>query len=198
MTKGEIAQVNSTIGGRFLGGVHYDGGLRHSADRLGRFPYVLIQVVKGPPSGASFEELEKSLAVDFSAPLKDAQGRLGDVIRDLKVGQPALDRKSKVVIMHTQSTVNGVGATKCLSTGHLGKDNIVFIHCYAKASEFSACLPNFTRINDWFSVRPRLRFQAGQRKRRDIRLEGSGPGRLSRRDHWSDRRSSQFLHSDDQ
>ncbi len=178
MTKAELAQVNSAIGGRFLGGVHYDGGLRHSAERVGSFPYVLIQSVKGPPSGASFEELEKALAVDFSAPLKEAQGRFSDVIRDLKVGQPALDRQSKVVIMHTQSTVNGVGATKGLSMGHLGRDNIVFIHCYAKADEFNACLPNFTRINDWFSFDRGYDFKPGKGSVGLFAWSGAGRGGL--------------------
>jgi hypothetical protein len=178
MTKSELAQVNSTIGGGFLGGVHYDGGLRHSSDRLGKFPYVLIQSVKGPPSGASFEEIEKSLSIDLRAPIKEAQGRFGDVVRDLKIGQPALDRKSKVVIMNTQSTVNGVGATKGLSMGHLGRDNIVFIHCYAKANEFNDCLASFTRINDWFSFDRGYDFKPGTGSIGFLSWGGAGRGGL--------------------
>lgn len=162
LPKTELDQINRLIGGRmFSVPVHYEAGLRRQSGRLGSFPYVLIQTVKGPPSGASFEELERALAVDMSAPLKEAQGKISDIIREMKVGQPVLDRKSKRVIMHTQSTLNGVGTAKGLSIGHLGKDNIVFIHCYQKAEDFENSLPTFMHINDWFSFDNGYDFKPG-------------------------------------
>ena len=163
MTQSEMAQVNSLIGARTLGmGVHYDAGLRHKSARLGSLPYVLIQVMPGPPNGASYEELEKSLSIDLKGPLKDAQGRMGDVIREMDVGQPALDRKSLCVIMRTQSSVANVGVVKGMSMGHIGKDNVVFIHCYAKAEDFDTSVPTFTRINEWFSFDRGYDFKPGK------------------------------------
>jgi hypothetical protein len=163
MSKSEMAQVNSLIGGRMMGmGVHYDAGLRHKSARLGSLPYVLIQVMRGPPSGASYEELEKSLSIDLKGPIKEAQGRMGDIVREMKVGQPVLDRKSLCVVMRTESSVANVGVVKGVSMGHLGKDNIVFIHCYAKAEEFDSSVPTFTHINEWFSFDRGYDFKPGK------------------------------------
>jgi hypothetical protein len=162
MSKSEMAQVNSLISGRIGMDVHYDAGLRHKSARLGSVPYVLIQVMRGPPSGASYEELEKSLSIDLKGPIKEAQGRMGDMVREMKVGQPVLDRKSLCVVMRTESSVANVGVVKGVSMGHLGKDNIVFIHCYTKAEEFDSSVPTFTHINEWFSFDRGYDFKPGK------------------------------------
>ena len=162
MSKSEMAQVNSLISGRIGRGVHYDAGLRHNSARLGSLPYVLIQVMRGPPSGASYEELEKSLPIDLKEPIKEAQGRMGDIVREMKVGQPVLDRKSLCVVMRTESSVANIGVVKGVSMGHLGKDNIVFIHCYATAKEFDSSVPTFTHINEWFSFDRGYDFKPGK------------------------------------
>jgi len=177
MSKSEVDQINGLVGGRFMsGGVRYDGGLRKKSARFGGFPYVLIQSMPGPASGASFEEIEKSLSVDLRAPIKDAQGRMGDLLHDLKIGQPVLDRKSKCVILQTQSSVQGVGAAKGLSMGHLGKNHVVFIHCYSKAEDFEACLQTFKNINDWFSFDRGYDFKPGTGSVGLFSWQGAGRG----------------------
>jgi hypothetical protein len=149
MPRPELEQINRLIAGRMLSvPVHYDAGLRRTMNRPGSFPYVLIQCMK-TPSGASYEELERALAVELGAPLQEAQGKVGDIVREMQVGQPVLDRKTNRVIMHTESNVNGVGAAKGLTIGHLGKNDIVFVHSYAKAEDFDSSFPTFTYINDW-------------------------------------------------
>jgi hypothetical protein len=162
MTTSEIDQVNKLLGGRLIGtNIHYDGGLRKKTGQLGSLPYALIQAVSGPPTGASFEELEKTLSANMSAPIKEAQGRMADLVRDIKIGDRVLNRESKCIVFRTQSTVPGVGTVKGLSMGHLGRDNIVFIHCYAKAEDYDACAPTFRRINEWFSFDRGYDFKQG-------------------------------------
>lgn len=162
MPKSEIDQVNTLLGGRMIGhNIHYDAGLRKKTGRLGSFPYVLIQTVSGPPRGASFEEIEKSLSIDMKMPVKEVQGRLGDLVGDVKIGQPVLNRESKCIVLKTQSTVPGIGEVKGFSIGHLGKDSMVFIHGYAKGVDYDASMPTFRRINDWFSFDKGYDFKPG-------------------------------------
>jgi hypothetical protein len=162
MPQKEVDQVNARLGGGLLGGgVHYDAGLRKSSGRLGTFPYALIQTVPSPPGGSSYQEIEKSLAVDLKTPIKEARGRLGDLVKDLKVGQPVLNRETNCIILRTQITAPGVGEVKGFSVGHLGRDNVVFVHCYAKGNDFDAAMPVFRRINDWFSFDKGYDFKPG-------------------------------------
>jgi hypothetical protein len=163
MTKSEVDSANFFVGGRLPGfGVMYSAGLRRKTDRLGNFPYVLIQCVSGPPSGSSYEELEKSLLVDLSPHLKAAQSRVGDIVKDMNLDKPVLDRKSNTVRMYSQSTVNGFGTVKGISIGHLGRDNVIFVHCYAKADSFDSCMPTFRNINNWLSFDPGYEFKQGK------------------------------------
>jgi hypothetical protein len=177
MSKTEIDQVNFLIGGRFAGmGVRYDGGLRTKSGKLGAYPYVLIQSSAGPPTGASIEEIEKSLLVDLSGPIKEAQKKGGDLVRDMKIVQPVFDRKSNCVITHTQSTVPGLGAVKGLTVGHIGKYSIIFIHCYAKAENYDACENTFRNINDWFSFDRGYEFKPGHGSVGLFGWQGAGRG----------------------
>ena len=97
----------------------------------------------------------------MKAPIKEVQGRLGDLVKDLKIGQPVLNRESNCVILRTHITVPGFGDVKGFSIGHLGKYNTVFVHGYAKAADFDACLPIFRRTNDWFSFDRGYDFKPG-------------------------------------
>jgi hypothetical protein len=161
MPQSELDQINARLGGGVLGGVRYEGGLRKKGARLGAYPYVLIQCQAGPPSGASYADIEKSLAIDMKAPIKEVKGRLGDLAKDLQIGQPVLSRESNCVILRTQITVPGIGDVKGFSVGHLGKSNSVFVHCYALDKDFDAAMPVFRRINDWFSFDKGYDFKPG-------------------------------------
>jgi hypothetical protein len=86
MPRPELEQISRLIAGRMLSvPVHYDAGLRWTMNRPGSFPYVLIQCMKTPSGASSYEELERALAVELSAPLLEAQGKVGDIVRDMQV-----------------------------------------------------------------------------------------------------------------
>lgn len=162
MSSSEVNQINRLTGGRLLGmGVTFDSGLRCKGTQPGTYPYVLIQTQKGPPNGTSFEEIEQQLSHDLSAPVQEAKQRLGDLIRDVSLSQPVFDRKTMCVVLRTRTNVMGIGVVQGLSIGHLGKDQVVFVHAYAKEAEFPGCLSKFETINDYVSFDRGYEFTPG-------------------------------------
>jgi hypothetical protein len=130
--------------------IRYETGFRRSDSDPGSYPFVLLQVQTANTTGASYEELEKALSRDLNAPLKELQGQLTDVVKDMSIGTAVLDRTRNRVLVRMQMNVAGEGPVQGLSVGHLGKDGLVFLHCYATAPEFERWLPTFNQLNDSF------------------------------------------------
>jgi hypothetical protein len=53
-------------------------------------------------------------------------------------------------MMRMQASVAGEGTVHGLSIGMLGKDGVIFLHCYAKADKFARSVPLFEVFTDSF------------------------------------------------
>src|SRR5262249_36730037 len=74
----------------------------------------------------------------------------GIPLRSLEIGETSLDRSTKRLMMRMQASVVGDGVVHGLSIGMLGKEGVVFLHCYAKQERFARMLPVFEVFADSF------------------------------------------------
>src|SRR5205085_7844703 len=82
--------------------------------------------------------------------VKQVKREAGLSLRSLDLGEVSLDRKVNRLMMRLQASVPGEGAVHGLSIGMLGKDGIVFLHCYAREERFSKTVPVFEVFADSF------------------------------------------------
>jgi hypothetical protein len=113
-------------------------------------------------AGVSYEQIERELSRDFSGTVKKVEGKLSDLGKNLDVGKPALDRQTNRVYNRLQMDVALVGRVNGLSVGTLGKDGVVFLHCYAKGADFDRLLPTFNTMVDNFHYDPGYDFVPGK------------------------------------
>jgi hypothetical protein len=158
----EIASTNAEVARRNFGTkVEYIAGFRQTARGFGMAPYILIQPLPNSIRGASYDELERSLSRELGTEIKNAEGAIADLGKNLQVGSAALDRSKNRVVIRLQMDVVGQGRTQTLSVGHLGAERIIMVHAYAIEQEFQGALPTFERINDSFRFDPGHQFTPG-------------------------------------
>jgi hypothetical protein len=163
MSPSEVEQINTTS--RQLMGSkapHYEGGFRRASDPLGTYPYILVQLTPGRTAGTSYDEIQKSLSQDFQGPVKEVEGKLSEVVQNVSLGSPTLDRTHNRVVMVLRMNVAAVGPIQGLTVGHIGSEGILFLHSYAPEKNFSRYLPTFNQINDSFQYDQGYTFTPGR------------------------------------
>jgi hypothetical protein len=150
MTPDELGQIREFA--RQSGGmnVNFTAGFRPRNSPPGSYPYVLVQWQKVNTAGASYDQIERELARELKSPLKHVKGPLKDLVENVSIGSPVLDRERSRYLLRMQMQVPGAGAVEALSVGHLGKDGVVSVHGYAESGRFAHWLPTFTQLNDSF------------------------------------------------
>jgi hypothetical protein len=139
--------------------VRYHAGFLPQTMPPGTILYALVQYQ--PPMGKTYEEIERNVARDFPAGLKQAEGALGDLARNLTVGSPVLDRaRSRIIMRFQMQAPPPVGALQGFSVWHLGKEGVVQIHCYAPEKDFQTYSPIFNQLQDSFRFDPGYTFDA--------------------------------------
>jgi hypothetical protein len=146
MTDAEFTMMNK-MAGQIAGGIRYDAGLRQQNTLPGSYPYILIQIHRSKMSGASYDDIEKALSRELNAPIQQVKEAMKDLVKDVAIGQLAVDRERNRVIMRAQLDTPW-GKVQGITQGHLGSEGIVYIHCYALERDFEKYLPTFHRIND--------------------------------------------------
>ncbi|HMF14272.1 MAG TPA: hypothetical protein VKE94_18275, partial [Gemmataceae bacterium] len=130
--------------------VQYDMGFRPNGSAKGTLPYVLIQVHPMDTAGLTYQEIQDQLDMGLEGPMKFAEGKFSDVLSDLSVGKPILERARNRFILRLQSEVFGVGKVEGFSVTHLGAKAVVSVHCYGKAETFARLMPTYTDMNNSF------------------------------------------------
>lgn len=148
MTDAELTMMNN-VAGRIGGGIRYDAGLRQQNTLPGSYPYILVQIHKNRMSGATYEDIENALSRELNAPIQQVKEVLKDLIKDVAVGQLAVDRQRNRVLIRAQLDMP-VGKVLGISQGHLGSEGIVYIHSYAFEQDFDKYLPKFNQLSDSF------------------------------------------------
>jgi hypothetical protein len=151
MTSGEMEQLDAYLKANWLGSlVHYDGGLRRRYGNSWSYPYVLIQTQPVPPTGMTYDEIERGLTWELPAAVKLVSGSLGDWAKNAELGSAVLDRDRNLIVVRMALDVGGMGKVQGISVGHIGKEHIVSLHCYALDKDFDRYLNVFTEMNNSF------------------------------------------------
>jgi hypothetical protein len=150
-------------GGPFAPSITYEGGFHLQNQPATSFPYILTQWQSLPSSasGESWEDIEKSLgAADLKGIGEKVEAKLNDLVKNVQMGKPVLDRERGRIIMHMQ-TDSPLGKLQAFSVGYIGKEGILFLHCYDKALTYNATVGNFQAMVDSFEFEPGYAFEPG-------------------------------------
>jgi hypothetical protein len=151
MSAQELNQINELLRQRVPGSaIHYHAGLRQTGTLPGTYPYILVQFTPFTSPNASYEDIEQTLKREFPGEVKQAEGVLGDLARNLTVGTPVLDRSRNRILTRVQLGVPFIGTIQGFSVGHIGKEGIVYVHCYAPENDFATLSPAFNRLQESF------------------------------------------------
>jgi hypothetical protein len=116
-----------------------------------------------PAGSATYEEIEKGLgALNKEKVIKETEGAFNGLMKNTALNEMVLDRDHNRVLTRIQQDVAIIGKIQGISAGFLGKDGIVFLHCYDKAASFPATLPNFQAMLDSFQYDEGFAFQPRQ------------------------------------
>jgi hypothetical protein len=151
MSKKERKMIDTFVRQRGLADmVQYDMGFRPNGSSPGTFPYIMVQVFPFKTAGLSYQEIQNKLDLGIDEPMKVVEEKVGDLVQNLSVGRPALDRSRNRIVVRLESEVCGVGKAQALTTCHLGSECVVALHCYAKEEFFERHMPTFTDLNNSF------------------------------------------------
>jgi hypothetical protein len=151
MSKRERKMIDTFVKQRGLADVvQYDMGFRPNGGTPGTFPYILVQVFPLKTAGLTYQEIQNKLDLGLEEPMKVVEEKVGDLVQNLSIGRPTLDRSRNRIVIRLQSEVFGVGTAEALSTCHLGSECVVGLHCYAKEEFFEHHMATFTDLNNSF------------------------------------------------
>ena len=161
ISRAELNAINARAAQRAPIKVEFIAGFRHTKPDFTGSPYILVQPLQGSIRGASYEELERSLERELGTSMKQAEGAIADLARNLKVGSAVLDRSRNQMVMRLQMDVVGGGRLQSLSVGHLGADCVIMVHAYAADPTFPRWVQTFDQINSTFRYDPGNTFNPG-------------------------------------
>lgn len=172
MSKTEFAAIEQFLRQSGMAGrIHYEGGLRPAGSRMGSYPYALLQFTPLDTRKTTYAEIQRAIGQDFSAPLQEIKGAIGDLGKNIAIGKPVLDRDNNRILLRMEMDVPMVGKVQALSVCHLGSEGIAAIHCYAFERDFERLLPSFTYMNDTFAFDDGFEFVANDK----AQLAGAQP-----------------------
>jgi hypothetical protein len=127
-----------------------------------RYPYMLVQVQEYP-SGVSLSTISRAEVDDIVAKLsgarpEDMRKQMSDsaaaLVQNTTINSPRVVTNPPGFMMDTKMTVAGAGAVHGRSFCLLGKDNAVFLHFYAKESEWPQYASTLTTLASGFRRTP--------------------------------------------
>lgn len=159
MDANELKAINAEAGKLGLkGGMRYEAGFRAKG---AVFPYVLVQYIPGLKSGASYAQIEKSIAQEFKTKVQSVEGPVADLIKNVNVGSAGVDRSRNWVVVRMKMDAAGVGALQAYGVGHLGANGVVFLHGYSQDKDFAKDLPALNQLNEGFQYDAGHAFKPG-------------------------------------
>lgn len=117
----------------------------------GRPIYAMVQRLPAPPSGSTYEDIEKSLGAGSSVAQSKSEEALRDAFSTIDFATPLLDREHNRILIKVKTV--GVDGKENLgfSEGTIGKSGIILIHCYAPTDLAQASMPDFRSV--WNGLR---------------------------------------------
>jgi len=135
--------------------VRYVAALRPVEDMPHGYPYALVQIVPLKSEDPSWDELEKGLNIGVPKGVSQVKDALGEKAPDLVQPTTTVDRARNRYVTQLSFEKTDAGPVDGLSTGHVGRGQIVLVHTYAVRADFAASQSAFDQLND------SLRWEAG-------------------------------------
>jgi hypothetical protein len=149
-----MTQINSAVAMFLKQKVSYLACFVPYGHTSAELPRIMIQFQPWDTGIPTYEALEESLKRDVKTAIGEVKKESGSTIRSVELGQISLDRKENRIVMRLQAAVRGEGTVQALSVGMLGKNGIVFLHCYATDDKFTRTVPLFEVFADSFKFAP--------------------------------------------
>lgn len=149
-----VTQINHAVALFVKQNISYQGCFVPSGHTSSELPRILIQFQPWDGEIPDYDSLEQKLKSEMPAALTKVKKDAGAPLRSLEVGDVALDRKANRLMMRMQASAPGDGVIQGLSVGMLGRDGIVFLHCYARQDRFARTVPLFEVFADSFRFEP--------------------------------------------
>jgi len=144
-----VTQINTAVAMFLQQKVTYLACLVPKGRTSQELPRILVQFQPWDGGAPTYEALEESLKRDIKDAVKEVKKEIVP-LRSLEVGDVSLDRSTNRLLMRMQASVAGDGTVQGLSVGMLGKDGIIFLHCYAKQDKFARSMALFEVFADSF------------------------------------------------
>lgn len=149
-----MTQINDAVSMFVKQNVSYQACFVPTGHTSAELPRILIQFQPWSDGVPTYDVLEKTLKSELPGAVNKVKNEVGAPLRSLEVGEIALDRKANRLTMRMQSSAPGDGVVHGLSIGMLGRDGIVFLHCYARQDRFARTVPLFEVFADSFQFNP--------------------------------------------
>ena len=131
-------------------------------------PYILVQEQSVPTLGASLDEIEAEVRKGLPAGLKQARSKLGASITDLDINEIIFDRDKRRILMSLQISAGPGQTLRAQSCGMIGKEKVLFFHCYSPLKQFAEHQPTFQSIQNSFCFDLGYTYEPGQSKSADL------------------------------
>ncbi|MFL5240522.1 MAG: hypothetical protein ACJ8FY_00280 [Gemmataceae bacterium] len=141
--------------------VQFEAGFRPRNSRLGTFPYSLVQVQVCNTSRMSYEDIEREFSGDLKGHLKDVQGTLGAMAKDISLDTGGFNRERNRIVIRSKLDVLGFGQVQGFSVSNIGSEAVVTVHCYAQEGDFRRKLGAFTDLCESFHFDEGFEFKPG-------------------------------------
>lgn len=149
-----VTQINHAIATFTKSTVSYQACFVPNGHTSSELPRILVQIQPWDNGVPTYDALEESLKRDIPAAMNKAKKDSGAAIGSLDIGDMILDRKANRLTVRMQVSVPGDGMVQGLSIGMLGRDGIVFLHCYSRLDRFPRTVPLFEVFVDSFHFSP--------------------------------------------
>jgi hypothetical protein len=172
-----LAAANAMVRGRGFGQIQYTAGFQRTGRPPLEYPYVLVQFQSAPADGMTYEEMEVELAKAGQAmdqSVQQVKDKMSDLGKDVSISRPTIDRAKNQFVAKSRMDVMGVGPVAGHSIGIVGKDGIVFLHCYTKAADMDNRLSTFNAIADSFQYDKGYEFVPGSGRLAGLPIAWSG------------------------
>ncbi len=126
----------------------YEAGYQVNAENYFTYPYLLVQ--HRPVDSATIRQIASALETAEDAPGIQKLGSSG-LMGNISIGTPVVDEAKKLVVLKMDSEVQGVGAIKILSISAPGRNGMVNLHLYARASDYEEHLESFQGVVESFA-----------------------------------------------
>ncbi|MFO0973654.1 MAG: hypothetical protein U1A27_09475 [Phycisphaerae bacterium] len=142
-----VAKINALVAERLpQAPVHYSAAFQPGGGESLESTYILIQPFVKSTRGFSLPQMAKDMSEQSGKEIKQVQGALKDICKDIRMGEVLVDEDRRQLVLRSDSEITDGESVAGISFGVVGREGLVWVHCYAHATDFAKHLPEFQQI----------------------------------------------------